>query len=269
MLVSNTLPDLADDLSLIRRIAIEGGRIAMAHFGNNPDVWSKANDSPVSEADLAVDEFLRTSLLDARPDYGWLSEETDDDSSRLSRRRAFIVDPIDGTRAFLAGKKTWCVSVAIVEDGQPLTGVLECPALEETFEAVAGNGAWRNGERLGSGAENAPLAIAGPASLLRELPSHLATANRHRGHIPSLAYRIAMVADGRLDATFVKANAHDWDIAAAMLLLTETGGRFLQPDGSDVRVGHSVPKHGPLLASRAKLAGDLLRVLRAAAYKRS
>nr|WP_256478381.1 3'(2'),5'-bisphosphate nucleotidase CysQ [Notoacmeibacter sp. MSK16QG-6] len=263
------MPALADDLALIREAAAEGGRIALAHFGSDPDVWSKENDSPVSEADLEVDHFLRTTLLAARPDYGWLSEETEDDPARLSKRRCFVVDPIDGTRAFLAGKTTWCVSIAIVEGGVPLTGVLDCPALDEMFEATAGQGAFRNGTRLRDRRDTDKLSIAGPANLVRGLPPHLAEANGFQGHIPSLAYRIAMVADGRLDATFIKPNAHDWDIAAAMLLLTETDGRLLQPDGDDVRVGQPAPKHGPLLASQAHLIGDLLPVLQAVAHKRS
>ncbi len=269
MPANDPLPTLADDMALIRQAASEGGRIALDHFGCDPDVWNKENDSPVSEADLAVDEFLRKTLLAARPDYGWLSEETEDDSSRLSRRRAFVVDPIDGTRAFLAGKKTWCVSIAIVEDGAPLAGVLDCPALEESFEAVAGQGALCNGKPLKAAGSRQAVSIAGPASLLRDLPPSLAVANRHRGHIPSLAYRIAMVADGRLDATFIKANAHDWDIAAAMLLLTEMGGRLLRPDGGDVKLCGTTPRHGPLLASHLHVTGDLLPVIRAAAHKRS
>ncbi|WP_245412234.1 3'(2'),5'-bisphosphate nucleotidase CysQ [Notoacmeibacter ruber] len=260
---------MKDDLRLIREAAATAGRIALKHFGRDPDVWHKENDSPVSEADFAVDEFLKTELLAARPDYGWLSEETEADPARFSRRRCFVVDPIDGTRAFLAGKKTWCVSIAIVEEGVPLVGVLDCPAIGEIFEATRGDGAYCNGSALKRQERQPPFSIAGPASMLREMPGSLLQTNRAQKHIPSLAYRIAMVADGRLDATFIKTNSHDWDIAAALLMLKETGGQVLTPDGSEATIGRSASSHGPLLACQNHLIEQLLPVLKAVANKRS
>lgn len=258
------LPSLKDDLALIKGAGAEAGRIAMRHFKRDPQVWTKENDSPVSEADFAVDRFLRETLLAERPGYGWLSEETEEDPDRFSRRRSFVVDPIDGTRAFLKGDTTWCVSIAIVEDGVSQVGILDCPALEELFEAVRGEGAQRNGVAISAKGQNEVPSIAGPANMLRELPEKLSIANRKSKHIPSLAYRIAMVADGRLDATFVKPNAHDWDIAAACLLLTETGGRLVGPQGDDIAVGRSSSQHGPMLASQPHLLDDLLPLLQAA-----
>ena len=137
-----------EDLPLLRDAAREAGVIAMRYFGNNPQVWMKGGTSPVSEADHAADAYLRETLLAARPDYGWLSEETADDPARLSARRTFVVDPIDGTRGFLEGLRSWCVSVAVVEDGRTLAGVLECPAMDETYWALPGEGAFRNGKRI-------------------------------------------------------------------------------------------------------------------------
>ena len=125
-----------EDLELLRDAAREAGLIAMRYFGNNPQVWMKGGTSPVSEADHAADAYLRSTLLAARPDYGWLSEETADDPARLQARRTFVVDPIDGTRGFLEGLRSWCVSVAVVEDGRTLAGVLECPAKEEIYWAL-------------------------------------------------------------------------------------------------------------------------------------
>jgi myo-inositol-1(or 4)-monophosphatase len=124
----------AADLALIAAAAREAGAIAMRHFRNDPEVWMKNGTSPVSAADIAVDTFLRETLIEARPDYGWLSEETADSSARLEARRTFVVDPIDGTRAFIQGRRTWCVSIAVVEAGAPLAGVLECPAKGEFYE---------------------------------------------------------------------------------------------------------------------------------------
>ena len=120
-------PDQAD-LALLREAARAAGEIAMRYFKQSPEVWLKGGSSPVSAADYAVDKFLRESLMAARPDYGWLSEETADNDARLSARRTFVVDPIDGTRAFLDGRATWCVSVAVVEGGISRCGVLDCPA---------------------------------------------------------------------------------------------------------------------------------------------
>ncbi|WP_292327919.1 3'(2'),5'-bisphosphate nucleotidase CysQ, partial [Mesorhizobium sp.] len=137
-----------EDLALLREAAREAGTIAMRYFGQNPQVWMKGGTSPVSEADHAADAYLRETLLKARPNYGWLSEETADDHARLSARRTFVVDPIDGTRGFLDGLHSWCVSVAVVEDGRSLAGVLECPAKRETYWALPGEGAFLNGKRI-------------------------------------------------------------------------------------------------------------------------
>ena len=120
--------DLAADLTLLVDAAREAGQIALRFFKQSPEVWLKGGTSPVSEADYAADSFLNEALIAARPDYGWLSEEAADNAARLSARRTFVVDPIDGTRGFLEGRREWCVSIAVVENGRPIAGVLECPA---------------------------------------------------------------------------------------------------------------------------------------------
>ncbi len=137
--------DIQNELELLRNAAREAGRIAMRYFGQSPEVWLKDGHSPVSEADFAVDSYLKEALLDARPDYGWISEETTDDRTVAKRRRAFVIDPIDGTRGFINGQSQWCVSVAIVEDGKPIAGVLQCPVVNEVIEAGKGFGASQNG----------------------------------------------------------------------------------------------------------------------------
>ena len=199
------------DLALLHDAAREGGAIALRYFGKNPQTWYKEGMSPVTAADIAVDTYLRETLLAARPHYGWLSEETADSPERLSASRTFVVDPIDGTRAFIEGKPTWCVSVAVVEEGVPLAGVLYCPVTEEIYEAAAGGDALRNGSVITVAAHGRePLQIAGPRPMLEKAPAHIRAAQTVP-YIPSLAYRIAMVASGEIDATFVKPNAHDWD----------------------------------------------------------
>jgi myo-inositol-1(or 4)-monophosphatase len=255
---------LDDDLDLIRVAAEEAGRIAMGYYGRDPKVWMKAGVSPVSEADYAVDKFLKETLRGARPDYGWLSEETVDTPERLSATRTFVVDPIDGTRAFLERQDVWCVSVAVVEAGRPLAGVLDCPARKEVFVARAGGGATRDGVKLTVRPTPAEPKIAGPKALLDTLPPELQRrVNRYR-YVPSLAYRIAMIADGRIDGTFVKANSHDWDLAAADLILTEAGGAVRDTAGRALRYAGPDPRRGVLAAGSGRLLDEMVPVTAAA-----
>ena len=244
---------LADDLALLRRAAAEAGAIALRYFGKDQQVWMKGGTSPVGEADYAVDKFLRETLTAARPAYGWLSEETVEDPARFERRRQFIVDPIDGTRGFLEGRKTWCVSLAVVEDGRSLAGVLDCPASGEVFHATLGQGAFLNGAPIAVGAAGAALRIGGPDEMFRRLPPDLCRRAERVAYIPSLAYRLAMVACGRLDATFVKPNAKDWDLAAANLILDEAGGAIRDGRGRAPAYGTPSIGHGALAAGSGAL----------------
>ena len=129
------------DLDLLVDAAEAAGELALRFFRQNPKNWAKGLSSIVSEADIAVDQLLEESLSAARPDYGWLSEETTDNAERLSRQRVFVVDPIDGTRAFLAGDREWTVSLAVVEAGRPIVAALFAPALGALYRASAGGGA--------------------------------------------------------------------------------------------------------------------------------
>lgn len=246
---------LADDLALLRRAAAEAGAIALRYFGKDQQVWMKGGTSPVGEADYATDKFLRETLTAARPGYGWLSEETAEDAARLSHRRQFIVDPIDGTRGFLEGRKTWCVSVAVVEDGCSLAGVLDCPASGEVFHAVRGQRAFLNDAPIAvrDPGPCARLSIGGPDDMFRQLPPQWRGRAERVAYIPSLAYRLAMVACGRLDASFVKPNAMDWDLAAANLILDEAGGAILDGRGCAPAYGMQNISHGALAAGSGAL----------------
>lgn len=248
--------ELEAELDLIREAAREAGRIAMRYFGRTPDVWMKTGQSPVSEADIAVDTFLRDGLLAARPDYGWLSEETVADASRLSSRRTFVVDPIDGTRAFIGGQDMWCVSIAIVEDGRPVAGVLDAPAKGEIFEATCDGAALKDGQPIHVRTVGEIPIVAGPKTMTRTMLPGIGETVKVP-YIPSLAYRIAMVANGEIDATFVKPNSHDWDLAAADLILMRAGGEVLTPDGISPIYASDNPRHGTLVAG----SGALLRAM--------
>ncbi|TYR31989.1 3'(2'),5'-bisphosphate nucleotidase CysQ [Mesorhizobium microcysteis] len=252
--------DLTADLALIRDAAREGGEIAMRHFGRDPDTWMKNGTSPVTAADIAVDNFLRETLRAARPAYGWLSEETVDGPERLSAARTFVVDPIDGTRAFIDGKRTWCVSIAVVENGVSLAGVLDCPARGEIYEAVAGGAALMNGTAIAVTQPGPAPRIAGPKPMLQKAPAYM-RARAPIPYVPSLAYRIAMVASGELDATFVKPNSHDWDLAAADLILRQAGGAVLDETGSPPLYAGRDPRHGALVAGSGALLREMARLI--------
>jgi len=255
--------DISGELALLRDAAREAGRIAMRYFGRSPEVWLKDGSSPVSEADLAVDRYLKDVLLKARPDYGWISEETVDERVAQKRSRAFVVDPIDGTRAYIAGQDQWCVSIAIVEKGRPLAGVLECPARTELIEAGKGIGASQNGAaihvKLPSSGEQVTIASA------RNMVTALSESWRDRAkvhpYVPSLAYRIAMVARGDIAGTFIRPNSHDWDLAAADLILSESGGAILTSDALPITYGGPTLSHGALVAASGDLLQEMLSVV--------
>ncbi|MBO9193211.1 3'(2'),5'-bisphosphate nucleotidase CysQ [Rhizobium sp. 16-449-1b] len=247
------------DLDLIADAAKRAGAVALSHFNQSPEVWWKNEGrSPVSAADFAANEILETLLRAARPDYGWLSEETEDSADRLSRDTLFIIDPIDGTRGFLAGQKLWCVSVAVVHKGRPVAGVLNAPALDELYEAVAGGIALKNGLPIRVSEPKPPVRFAIAEDVLNGFKEPLRGRIERVKHVPSLAYRVAMVADAAIDGTFVKRNSHDWDLAAADLILERAGGRLVNLDGTALTYNRADVRHGELCAGSEPLLNEFL-----------
>lgn len=254
-----------DDLALIVDAAAVASGIAMDFFGNDEalDVQFKPGDSPVSAGDFAVDDYLRKTLLAARPDYGWLSEETTDQDpqTRLNAKRTFVVDPIDGTKAYISGGSVWCVSIAVVEAGKTIAGVLACPVLKQTYAASLGHGAFCNGQPLSAIDQASPQpVVAGRRSLVQALEAAMGAQIVAHPHVPSLAYRIAMIADGRLSGTFIRANCHDWDIAAAALILRETGGDMVMLDGVPTAFNALNPQKPDIVAGHPTLLDAMIRV---------
>lgn len=255
--------DLRDDHSLLLDAVRRGGAVALDYFDTDLKTWDKGNDHPVTEADIAVDTLLKQRLTDARPDYGWLSEETADDPSRLNRKRVWIADPIDGTRAFMRGVPEFTVCVALVEDGKPILGAVYNPAKEEFFEAALGSGARLNGQRI------TPSLVADTGE------AHYLTAKRNMEYFTwpkhandmlctwmnSIAYRMVLVAAGRFDAAISMAGKHDWDIAAADLILTEAGARCTTNTNEGFTYNRKRPHHRNVIASGPRLHDDLLDVL--------
>ncbi len=265
-----TRPETGELLSLMRTAATQAGAIALDWFRAGEPTparieW-KGGVSPVSEADFAVDNFLRDRLGALMPDAGWLSEETADNADRLSRSRVFIVDPIDGTRAFIGGDPRWAVCAALVEDGRPVVGVLHMPAAGLTFEARAGEGATLNGRRITASGQQllAGARIAGPPRLMDNMAKS-GIAFEREAKIPSLAYRLARVAAGEIDVGIASTDAWDWDIAAADLIIREAGGLLTDLDEREPVYNRANPRHGILGAAPARLHGELIAALRDAA----
>lgn len=222
------------DLDLLTDAGRQAGEIAMRYFHGPNRNWTKSGDSPVSEADIEVDRFLNETLMQARPGYGWLSEETADNEERLSRERIFVVDPIDGTRGFLKGDPHWCVSIAVVANGRPEAAVLVSPAVNRMLSAAQGSGALMNGEALQIEAKAGLSKLTGSRRLNEAMGKLYEGRYEILPFIPSLAYRIAMAATGETDAAFARSGAHEWDVAAAHLILEEAGGRITTQSGKDV-----------------------------------
>ncbi len=253
--------DLASELELIRAAAVAAGELALAERKAGLKIQSKSGGSPVTSADLAVDRLLQDTLLGARPGHGWLSEETADTPDRLSARRIFVVDPIDGTVAFMKDRPWWCIPIAIVEDGRPVAAVIHAPALGETFTATLGGGACLNGQ---------PITASDTADL--DDASVLADARLMEGpHWPepwpamryekrnAIAYRMALVAAGAFDAAIALTPKWDWDVCAGALIVEEAGGRVSDHHGGAWRFNQPDPRQSSLVCSAAALHPLIVR----------
>jgi myo-inositol-1(or 4)-monophosphatase len=241
---------LKRDAALLADTMREAGALALSLFRTELKNWTKGASSPVSEADIAVNDLLEKRLRSATPDYGWLSEESADDPSRLGKHLVWIVDPIDGTRGYLAGREDWCVSVALVENEQPLLAAVFAPATDEFFFAARGQGATCNGIKLHatSGIELDFSRLAGPKPLVERLkrtPGDIVLYPR----IGSLALRLCRVADGRLDAAFAGGQSRDWDLAAADLIVHEADGNMTALSGDAISYNRPEVTHGVLVAA--------------------
>ena len=251
MLVSDGDLDLASERRTLAATLCEAGAIALKTFQTPVKSWLKDQSSPVSEADIAVDDFLRGRL--AGPDCGWLSEETADDGSRRQARRLWIVDPIDGTRSYLAGRPDWVISAALVDDGRPVLAGVFAPATDELFLGAAGAGATRNGAPIKASAGDRldRARVAGPKRLVQALAaasSQIAVAPR----LGSLALRLIRVAQGELDVAFASGSSHDWDLAGADLLVHEAGGAMTNLVGRSLTYNQPDLVHGALVAAGAE-----------------
>ncbi len=260
------MPDselFAPDAELLFGVVREAGELGLTLHGKPVRVWSKPDGSQVSEADLHINDLFEDKLRPLRP-YGWLSEETPDSPARRNADRLWIIDPIDGTRAFIDRRDSWCVAAALVSAGRPAVAAVYRPVTGEFFSAIAGQGAWLNGQRLAmdDSASLAGARIAGNRKALSEL-SALGISGDVSGALP-LQLRLAFVAAGRLDGAVSIGNRNDWDLAAGELLVLEAGGEV--SDVSSKRFIYNRPEpwqHG-LVAAGAKRHAAIIQHLRTA-----
>lgn len=256
--------EIRDQLAAVVR---EAGQLALPKFGSQFKSWTKDKSSPVTEVDIAVDELLHQRLAAVAPDYAWLSEETADDRARTASRRLWIVDPIDGTRAFIAGIPEWTIVAALVEDGRPIAAAVFQPATDAMYTAAHGAGALLNGKPImaSAGERIDGARMAGPKNYLNRI-SAVGSQMELLPKIHSLALRLARVADGTVDVAFTSANSHDWDLAAADLLVHEAGGALTTLDGEPLRYNRPDTVHDALMAAgrmRHATLVDLVRDRRA------
>lgn len=252
---------MPDDRALLIEVARAAGAVALGYASRLVRSWDKSFNNPVSEADIALDRFLQERLLEARPDYGWLSEETADDAERLDRRRLWVVDPIDGTRDFLRGRTGWAVSIALVEDGQPMLAAIAAPARKQLFVAERGKGASMNGQTISVSYHGSVVDCRIPAD-----PSTIKAAYwperwpaRTVEKPNGLALRIAKVANGEADAFFEGRPMGEWDIAAAALILEEAGGTITDREGAPLRFNKPAPKLKGVVAATPAVHAEVLR----------
>lgn len=258
------MPGPDDDLALIVEAAQGAGAIARSFFGGAYRRWDKGKGEPVTEADLAVDEFLHETLLGARPDYGWLSEESVDNEARLTTAKTFVVDPIDGTVAFLKGRPHFSVSIAIVSHGRPETAVVLNPVTTECFAASLGRGATLDGVAIHASVRDSieGCRMLAPRALFEHpiwsQPPHIPWPPMHIEQRNSIAYRLSLVGAGQFDAAVSLSSKHDWDLAAGDLILCEAGGRVTDHKGNLLRYNAPVPIQRSFVAAGQPLYGQLL-----------
>ena len=249
------------DLALLVDAAREGGHIARRHFKQAPTVWEKAGGAgPVTQADLEVNEMLRARLRAARPGYGWLSEEGPDDPARLDAEKVFVVDPIDGTRAFISGQEAWAVSIAVAEAGEITAAAVHLPILGRTYAARRGGGATLNGAPIAASTrdelDGARLLAA--AAVLEATRWRGGPPKFERHFRPSLAYRLCLVAEGRFDAMLTLRDTWEWDVAAGDLIAREAGAAVVTATGEPPRYNKATPLLPGFLAAARGLRAPLL-----------
>jgi myo-inositol-1(or 4)-monophosphatase len=239
-------------------IARDAGKLALGRFKTSFDTWEKSPGNPVSEVDLAVDQFLKERLSALDPEAAWLSEETLDNPDRLAKARVWIVDPIDGTRDFVRGRSGWAISIALADGGQVTHAVLDAPVLGHRWTAVAGQGAFKNGTVMRASQCAVLSGSRVPADSLPKIDSDLTCVDKPN----SIAIRIAMVAHDEADLVAALRPSNEWDVAAASLILQEAGGVITDAHGRGFAFNTAAAQMAGLAASGAALHQQVIERLK-------
>ena len=253
----------ARDLALLTDAARKAGEIALRFWRQAPKAWEKPGQGPVTEADLAVNAALRDMLRSARPDYGWLSEEDPDSETRLETEFQFILDPIDGTRSFIAGEDVFAISLAVVQNGTARAGVVYLPALDRLYTATDHGPALKDGQPIMAskqqGIEGARLLTTAQALQPQHWPGGVP--DLKRSFRASLAYRLCLVAEGRHDGMLTLRDAWEWDIAAGSLIAARAGAAVTDRTGQTLRFNQPNPLAPGVLVAAPGLHAALLQRL--------
>jgi myo-inositol-1(or 4)-monophosphatase len=258
-----TTSSYADILERIQS-ALHAARTVFARFTPGEiEAEYKAGHDPVTEADRAVDAVLRETLL--REGEGWLSEESIDDQSRLGKSRVWVVDPLDGTREFVLGLPEFCVSIAFVENGRAVAGGICNPATQETIMGAVDCGVRYNGEPAHPTSRTSlkeVVILASRSEVKRGEWQQFEGGEFEIRPMGSVAYKLALVAAGKADATFTLTPKHEWDVAAGVALVESAGGFVATLDGTPLRCNQPKPLLSGLLASAPGLKEPLLKLLK-------
>lgn len=251
----------AHDLALLTEAALEAGTIALRYWKRNPDVWDKGDGAgPVTEADLAVNRMLHDRLQGARPDYGWLSEESEDSDARQAADRVFIVDPIDGTRSFIAGEEHFAHSLAVAERGRVVAAVVYLPAMDRLYTASAATPAMCDGQPVRAstiaGIEGANVLSTRANFQPEQWPGGVP--DLKRSFRASLAYRLCLVAEGRYDGMLTLRDAWEWDIAAGGLIAERAGAVVTDRAGRALSFNTPLARNAGVVAAAPGLHGALM-----------
>ncbi len=253
----------APELEILEQAARLAGETAMAYFGHKPEVWDKGDgQGPVSEGDLAVNDALQEFFAKELPDFAILSEEDEDSHAHSETENVLVIDPIDGTQAYIQGQKYFSTSIAWLQNDEPQAGVIYAPALEKLYAASLGNGAFCNNRAIQISSQN-------------NLPSANVLASRARynraaldqdpklqtAFVPSIALRLALVAEGQYDLTIALRPSWDWDIAAGDILMREAGGLFLDSEGQRPSYNKMIPQQNGIVAGGQDLVQAFLQRL--------
>jgi len=228
---------MSSDLQLAISASIKAGEIIMQYYRNDYEVKEKGYHNPVTTADNEADSFLKSELTSARPDYGWLSEETVDSKDRLNKEKVWIVDPLDGTKEFIEGVPQFVVSVALVENGMPIIGVLHNPVTKETFHAAKGEGAYLDQDQYRCSIKDSTrdmVILNSRSETRRGLWKPYKIHFKELRPIGSVAYKMGLTAIGKADIFATLRPKNEWDICAGTCLINEAGGKVINLNGKEI-----------------------------------